>query len=105
MNRGVMSHTHQRKSALICAGFRKDYGETYDDWVLPSLDELKLMYILLKYRGTGKGCFSDAKYKASSEYITVNNSWHNNFEKGTLENNYIRYYSTGLRIRPVRASK
>lgn len=78
-------------------------GVTYDDWFLPSLDELKLMYVLLKARGTGIGGFADAKYKASSEYSTVNNSWHFNFENGALANTYTRYFFDGLRIRPVRA--
>ena len=72
-------------------------GATYDDWFLPSKDELNLMYQNLKNEGIGG--FSDENYWSSSEY-NANYAWGQYFASGNQ-----RYYtrSANGRVRPVRA--
>lgn len=69
----------------------------YDDWFLPSKDELNLMYQNLKVQGLGG--FSDSYYWSSSG-DSADGAWCQYFISGTQS--YF-YRSTGNRVRPVRA--
>jgi hypothetical protein len=53
----------------------------YDDWFLPSKDELNTMYINLKAKGLGN--FADGHYWSSSEYKTDTNAWYQYFGLGS----------------------
>jgi hypothetical protein len=69
----------------------------YNDWFLPSKDELNLMYENLKLAGIGD--FSARNYWNSSEYCS-RNAWWQYFENG----NQITYNKNNLsRVRCVRA--
>ena len=78
-------------------------GVTYDDWFLPSKDELNLMYINLKQKKLGG--FADVYpyyYWSSSEYITNSIfAFRQNFNNGDKDSGAARAVS--LRVRPVRA--
>jgi hypothetical protein len=52
---------------------------SYDDWFLPSKDELNLMYVNLEQQS--RGGFASAYYWSSSEY-NLNNSWTENLGNG-----------------------
>jgi len=97
-------------TALIIAKLN-DLGETnraaqycdilsyngYDDWFLPSKDELNLLYTNLKSKGIGE--FSDVIYYSSSE-IDQYYIWIQNFSNGTQNNNFTK--GTSARYRAVR---
>ena len=85
-------------AAKLCADLvvTKD-GVVYDDWFLPSKDELDLMYRNLKKNN--KGGFSGAYYWSSSE-DDASHAWYQDFYSGH-QYNYNRYYD--YRVRPVRA--
>ncbi len=72
-------------------------GVTYDDWFLPSRDELNLMYQNLKKNNLGG--FSEDNYWSSSEYYAYF-AWYQHFSDGNQDGND-RYRSS--RVRPVRA--
>jgi len=69
----------------------------YDDWSLPSLDELNTMYLnLARYN---QGGFTSNYYWSSSEYGDLH-AWLQDFASGT------RYYSSKnlfLSVRAVRS--
>ena len=90
--------------AKACADY--SYGG-YDDWFLPSKDELGLMYTNLKKKGIGN--FSDGEYLSSSfscvdtgDYIDYNSNyeWVQNFENGEQKK---KLYWYGYLVRPIRA--
>ena len=74
-------------------------GVTYDDWFLPSKDELNLMYTQLKANGLGG--FANNYYWSSSEsYSSSNNAWEQDVNNGyqcVSKRNY------SGRVRPIRA--
>ncbi len=72
-------------------------GVVYDDWFLPSKDELNLMYQNLKKNNLGG--FSDVGFWSSSESY-ANNAWYLNFYVGNQLNDD---RNNGNRVRPVRA--
>lgn len=72
-------------------------GEVYDDWFLPSKDELNEMYENLHKQGLGG--FSEDYYWSSTEYHDFG-AWNQGFFNGYWYG-YYRY--GGLRVRPVRA--
>ncbi len=60
------------KAADECAGYSfVNGGITYDDWFLPSIDELNQMYINLKSHTTPTGGFIDDYYWSSTEHSNV----------------------------------
>lgn len=68
----------------------------YTDWFLPSIEELKLMY--LNFTAKGLGNFLSNQYWSSSE-TDFNNAWIMNFALGTdTENNVVNSYA----VRAVR---
>jgi len=69
----------------------------YDDWFLPSKDELNLMYKNLKVAGVGD--FVDGCYWSSSEGDTAN-AWGHNFYCG-CQDDYYKIFTD--RVRAVRA--
>lgn len=80
-------------AANIC---RKLKLNGFDDWFLPSIDELKLIYQNLKLIGIGN--FMNDVYWSSTE-TDFNNAWLMNFGSGhAVENNT----STAVRVRAVR---
>jgi hypothetical protein len=84
-------------AAKLCADYR---GGGYDDWFLPSKDELNLMYLNLYMNNLGG--FSDGKYWSSSEYnvYAANHAWYQLFTNGyQYEDDRIHNYG----VRPVRA--
>jgi hypothetical protein len=80
-------------AAKLCADYR---GGGYDDWFLPSKDELNLMYQNLKVQNLGG--VSDDVYWSSSEYNT--GAWGQGFSDG-YQGYGSRYNDYG--VRPVRA--
>ena len=82
-------------AALLCDALV--YGN-YDDWFLPSKDELCEMYIQLKSKN--RGGFSDGYYWSSSE-DTLNSAWGQDFSSGSRYTDTKDYTSTS--IRAVRA--
>lgn len=72
-------------------------GVDYDDWFLPSKDELNLMYQNLK--GNNLGGFNDFFYWSSSDG-NANWAWYQDLYDGTRYGNYRDYEG---RVRPVRA--
>lgn len=79
-------------AAQVCDDYSN--GE-YDDWFLPSKDELNILYL----NRTAVGSFSDVYYWSSSEY-NDNKAWVQSFYNG-FQSNYNRYFE--YRVRPVRA--
>ena len=72
-------------------------GVVYDDWFLPSQDELNLMYQNLKKNKLGG--LSDVFYWSSSE-LSAANAWSQLFGDGTQSGSS---RDGGSRVRPVRA--
>ena len=69
----------------------------YDDWFLPSKDELNLMYVNLKMAGIGG--FYESVYWSSSEESS-DNAWAQNFVDGLQSGGLAKFYS--FRVRAVR---
>jgi hypothetical protein len=67
-------------AAKMCDDYSVTYhGVVYDDWFLPSKDELNLLYEVLQLNGLGD--FSKNAYWSSSEY-NQNNAWLQYFYSG-----------------------
>ena len=79
----------QKCDELVFGGF--------DDWFLPSRDELDQMYGNLKRRNLGD--FKDRRYWSSSQYSSRRYIFNQNFETGSIkaEFDYSDYY-----VRPIR---
>jgi len=74
-------------------------GVSYDDWFLPSRDELNLMYENLEREGLGG--FANNYYWSSSEYYSdTNDAWRQGSGNGYQ---YYDYRNDGNGVRPVRA--
>ena len=71
----------------------------YDDWFLPSRDELNLMYKNLHKQGLGS--FAYGNYYWSSSESSAGYAWVQNFGNGALDDHGDRF--NGCRVRPVRA--
>lgn len=99
----IASDVSTSNAAHVCADYSVTVDTTtYDDWFLPSKDELDLMYDNLKVNGLGG--FKSSYYWSSSEYGKYL-AWQQNFRGGAqhYENKggYNEYY--GRYVRPVRA--
>jgi len=86
-------------AAQSCAEYSVEVnGETFDDWFLPSKDELSEMYNV-KDKIVTDGATITGSYLSSSEGDT-NNAWRVDFSNGATE----QYYRTNTyNVRPVRA--
>jgi uncharacterized protein (TIGR02145 family) len=71
----------------------------FDDWFLPSRDELSLMYNNLSQQGIGN--FSTGDWYWSSSQIDANGAWPVNFHTGSIGEDPSK--SNGLIVRAVRA--
>jgi uncharacterized repeat protein (TIGR02543 family) len=89
------SHSETGKAAQLCDALGE--GETYDDWFLPSKEELNLMYENLHYIGTPVGGFAASSYWSSSEYDACD-AWSQRFDNGHPTND-----SKSLNTKRVRA--
>ena len=95
-------HSEINRAAQFCDDlvFYNCYGYIcvrYDDWFLPSKDELNQMYLNLKVEGVGG--FAGDNYWSSSEY-NASGAWGQYFTIGFL---YKYYKYDGNRVRAVRA--
>ena len=90
-------------AAVEAAGYRLN---GFDDWFLPSKNELDLMYRTLKLANPSLGGFGDGVYWSSSQ-ADVNFVWAQKFIDGsqgkTSRNTTSLYRSTGCLVRPIRA--
>lgn len=73
-------------------------GVTYDDWFLPSKDELNLMY--KKLYTNGLGSLKNSDYLSSSEHSYYDYAWVQGFSSGYQFGNY---REGGYYVRPIRA--
>ena len=83
--------------ALVAAASSTSQG--YDDWYLPSKDELELMYSTIGQGGGNIGGFADDYYWSSSEYIS-NYAWSVHFGYGATGSTSKNY---AYRVRVIRA--
>ena len=97
------STSRKPNAATLCNDYA--YGG-YDDWFLPSKDELNLMYTNLKSIGLG-GFANDVSiydsfigYWSSSRDGDTYAAWTQGFNKGSQDHSYC---GNGYRVRPVRA--
>jgi hypothetical protein len=97
---GLAGLAETGRAAQLCADYSVTRDEqVYDDWFLPSKDELNLMYTKLKL--VSLGGFASSFYWSSSEYNTVF-AWNLDFRNGewyNLNNEKCWEYH----VRPVRA--
>lgn len=86
-------------AAMLCFILEYRYsGVVYDDWFLPSRDELNLMYENLKMKGLGSLSDSDYGYWSSSE-SGASSAWGQYFSNGD-QDDYYRCNSSC--VRPAR---
>ena len=69
---------HTVSAAKLCADYVSPTG--YDDWYLPTIDELKLIYL---HKGLIGG-FKNSGYWSSSEYDS-GSGFYINFDNGTMD--------------------
>jgi hypothetical protein len=94
----VNSQGGRSYAAKLCDDYTKTdtgTGVEYDDWFLPSKDELNILY----QNRTAVGGFSVAFYWSSSE-LNSSSAYCQTFSNG---NQYYRSKDNELRVRPVRA--
>jgi len=86
--------------AKVCGDYTTEVGVvTYENWFLPSKDELNLMYKKLHNIDPPAGGFTDSLYWSSSE-DNANSAWSQNFNDGN-PNNFLK--NSTNRVRAVRA--
>jgi len=85
----------ERTAAQLCAELT--LGK-YNDWFLPSKDELNHLYLNLKLFGVGK--FVDNWYWTSTQLENYD-VWLLNFETGQMDQMFFKYHM--YRVRPIRA--
>jgi hypothetical protein len=96
----VINRRGEDGAALFCTALNIN---GYQDWFLPSKDELNLMYVNLKKKGLGG--FGDGYYWTSSEF-NYYDAWVQRFRDGSQNNSYS--YTNGdkghaLSVRAVRS--
>ena len=91
------------KAADKCASYSVAVGAiTYNDWFLPSKDEIYLMYTNLHVEGVGNfsGTATDYQYYSSSEYDPYK-TWFQSFYNGNQQDG--SKFAYDFRSRPARA--
>ena len=83
-------------AAKYCSDF---VSEGYDDWFLPSIEELELMYTELHANSLG-GFSGDALYWSSSQNFSLG-AWALNFSDGARINSHNKS-DKGIKVRTVR---
>ena len=78
----------------------------YNDWFLPSKDELYKLYEF--YAAHGKGSYANLKYNkwywSSSQYNdTLTYAWHQGFDNSGNQMQYYKYMDTTIYVRAIRA--
>jgi hypothetical protein len=91
----ILSMCDEYCGAKYCDDF---VSEDYDDWYMPSIGELELMYNQLHVNGLGG--FANGKYWSSTENFSLG-AWHFNFETAERGNNDAK--GASLRVRPIRS--
>jgi len=124
MNRTNTGRGAGKRNTQILIDYLRETGESgkatqvaqeirqggYDDWFLPSKDELHLMYENLKQKGLGR--FQNEIYWSSSAcdtgiYQQDNRAWYQNFGDG--QQSVARgmydgpYRNNAFKVRPIRA--
>ncbi len=94
----LIAASGQFPAAEACANYSEG---GYDDWFLPSLDELGLMYTNLKLESKGGTWQSDELYWSSSEGNS-GNAWSLYFFNKHQDSNF---RSNSFYVRPIRAFK
>jgi uncharacterized repeat protein (TIGR02543 family) len=94
----ILAYDSANKAADRCALYST--VNAYDDWFLPSSDELNEMYVNLKTQGVGG--FADTNYWSSSEYNT-NNARGQNFNISLFGYRWVDFKSLTFHVRAVRA--
>jgi hypothetical protein len=83
--------------ALYVAGVARNYDDGgYDDWYLPSKDELNKLYL----NKDKIGVFANDVYWSSSEYFEAN-AWYQYFKDPVIQDSTLKEYT--FRVRAVRA--
>jgi hypothetical protein len=82
-------------AAQLCEAYEHN---GYDDWFLPSRDELNYMYGNLYMRGMGE--LRQENYWSSTGHWNTYQAWHQNFSNGEQATDYIM--SGNYRVRAVR---
>jgi hypothetical protein len=91
----IVDMCEEISAARYCDEYEVD---GYDDWYLPSIGELELMYNQLHVNGLG--AFSSGKYWSSTENFSLG-VWHLDFATGERGNN--QHKGTLLTFRPIRS--
>jgi hypothetical protein len=78
----VINRRGEDGAALLCTALNIN---GFEDWFLPSKDELNLMYVNLKKKGLGG--FGDGYYWSSSEF-NYYDAWVQRFRDGSQNNSY-----------------
>ena len=92
------SNSRTPNAATLCNDYTCD---GYDDWFLPSKDELHMMYTNLHKAGLGGFAGYNGYYWSSSEGSSNSSyAWKQGFSNGTQN---IDTRNSGYRVRPVRA--
>jgi len=71
-------------AAQVCSDYitTTANGEYYDDWYLPSKEELSLLYV----QKTVIGGFTDFSYWSSNEYVSISDAYGVTFSNGGMNN-------------------
>jgi aBig family protein len=93
---------HTDSAAKVCLDYTVDNGGSiYNDWFLPSKDELNLMYVNLHQEGVGGFVDGDSdQYYWSSSEIDASIAWSQRFYNSFQD--YTKIKSTLSRVRAVR---
>ena len=91
----ILEMCEEISAARYCDEYEVD---GYDDWYLPSIMELELMYTQL--HANGLGAFSSGKYWSSTEDFSLG-AWYLDFTTGERGNNENK--GTLLTFRPIRS--
>jgi hypothetical protein len=97
----IMSWLRQSGEAGTAAQYcdSLEYGR-FNDWFLPSKDELNLMYTNLRKKGLGD--FEYTWYWSSSEYGSID-GWEQRFSDGAQDDGGNVFKTSEINVRAVRA--